>query len=225
MHDIAVSLDNVGLTIAGKGRAVEVLKGITLSVERGETVALTGPSGSGKTSLLMLIGGLERCSGGRVCTLGQDLAALSEDALANFRLRNMGIIFQSFHLIPTMTAISNVAVPLELAGRRGAFDIARAELDAVGLAERANHYPSQLSGGEQQRVAIARASAMRPTLMLADEPTGNLDSVSGERVMDLLFALTSKIATTLILVTHDAELSARCNRQISIRDGGLLAAS
>lgn len=224
MHDIAVSLDNVGLTIAGKGRATEVLKGVTLSVERGETVALTGPSGSGKTSLLMLIGGLERCSGGRVCTLGQDLAVLSEDALANFRLRNMGIIFQSFHLIPTMTAISNVAVPLELAGRRGAFDIARAELDAVGLAERANHYPSQLSGGEQQRVAIARASAMRPTLMLADEPTGNLDSVSGERVMDLLFALTSKIATTLILVTHDAELAARCNRQISIRDGRLLAA-
>ena len=214
-----VSLENVGLTLRSGAGEVEILTGISLDVTEGETLALVGPSGSGKSSLLMLIGGLERASTGRVTTLGQELGTLSEDALARLRRGHMGVVFQSFHLIPTLTALENVAVPLELASAPDAVSRAAAQLDAVGLAARAGHYPSQMSGGEQQRVALARATATRPRLILADEPTGNLDSVSGAAIIDLLFDLRAQHGATLILVTHDADLAARCDRTISLRDG------
>jgi len=214
-----VSLENASLTLRSGTGDVEILSQISLDVSDGETLALVGPSGSGKSSLLMLMGGLERATSGRVTTLGQDLDALSEDALARLRRGHMGVVFQSFHLIPTLTALENVAVPLELAGAKDASRRAQAQLEAVGLAHRAGHYPSQMSGGEQQRTALARATAPRPRLILADEPTGNLDSASGGAIMDLLFDLRAQHGATLIMVTHDPDLAARCDRTVSLSDG------
>ncbi|EDZ47289.1 lipoprotein-releasing system ATP-binding protein LolD 2 [Rhodobacterales bacterium Y4I] len=195
------------------------MHGISLDVRQGETLGLVGPSGSGKSSLLMLMGGLEQATGGRVTALGADLTAMDEDALARFRRNNMGVVFQSFHLIPTMTALENVATPLELAGVKDAFPRAQAELEAVGLGHRAGHFPAQMSGGEQQRVALARALAPRPAILLADEPTGNLDEANGQAVMDLLFGLRDRYGATLVMVTHAPELAARCDRVVRLRDG------
>ena len=214
-----VSLSNAGLSLNGNAGLVEILRDITLDVHKGESLGLIGPSGSGKSSLLMLMGGLERATAGRITALGQDLTAMSEDQLARFRREHMGVVFQSFHLIPTMTALENVATPLELAGHRDAFDRAMEELRAVGLEDRADHYPSQMSGGEQQRVALARASAPRPEILLADEPTGNLDGTNGAAIIDLLFGLRDRHGATLILVTHADELARRCDRVIRLRDG------
>ena len=214
-------LEAAGQTLAGNAGPVEILKGISLSVDRGETVGLIGPSGSGKSSALMLMGGLERATSGRVMALGHDLGAMDEDALARFRRAHMGVVFQSFHLIPTMTALENVAVPLELAGARDAFDRAEAELRAVGLGHRLDHYPAQMSGGEQQRVALARAAAPRPAILLADEPTGNLDGSNGAAIMEMLFGLRDRHGATLVLVTHSPELAARCDRVVRMVDGRL----
>ena len=219
MEDPVLELEDARLTLDGNAGAVDILHGISLSVKRGETVALTGPSGSGKSSLLMLMGGLERATGGQVTALGRDLTAMNEDQLARFRRDHMGVVFQSFHLIPTMTALENVATPLELAGHADAFDRAEAELKAVGLMSRAHHYPSQMSGGEQQRVALARAVAPRPDILLADEPTGNLDGATGEAIITLLMDLRDRHGATLVLVTHAPELAARCDREIRLRDG------
>ena len=219
MTDLILSLRDARLTLAGNAGPVEILKGITLDVARAETLGLVGPSGSGKSSLLMLMGGLEKATGGQVLALGQDLTAMNEDQLARFRRGNMGVVFQSFHLIPTMTALENVAVPLELAGLPDAFDRAAAELRAVGLAARMDHYPRQMSGGEQQRVALARAAAPRPAILLADEPTGNLDGANGAAIMDLLFGLRDRHGATLVLVTHAPELAARCDRVVRLADG------
>jgi putative ABC transport system ATP-binding protein len=219
MSKSVVSLSNTGLSLNGNAGLVEILHDITLDVQRGESLGLIGPSGSGKSSLLMLMGGLERATAGRITALGQDLTAMSEDQLARFRREHMGVVFQSFHLIPTMTALENVATPLELAGHRDAFDRAMEELRAVGLQGRADHYPSQMSGGEQQRVALARASAPRPEILLADEPTGNLDGTNGAAIIDLLFGLRDRHGATLILVTHANELAQRCDRVIRLRDG------
>ncbi|WP_210526240.1 ABC transporter ATP-binding protein [Rubellimicrobium arenae] len=221
MTDPALSLSEARLTLRGNAGPVEILRGITLGVAQGERVGLVGPSGSGKSSLLMLMGGLERATGGEVRALGQDLTRMDEDGLARFRRENMGVVFQSFHLIPTMTALENVATPLELAGVRDAFGRARAELEAVGLAARADHYPSQMSGGEQQRVALARALVGRPRLLLADEPTGNLDEANGQAIVDLLFGLGERAGATLVLVTHDERLAGRCDRVVRLRDGRL----
>ena len=221
MTDPIIDLRAAGLTLAGNAGPVEILKGITLTVGKGESVGLIGPSGSGKSSLLMLLGGLERATTGSVRALGQDLTAMDEDALARFRRQNMGIVFQSFHLIPTMTALENVAVPLELAGVRDAFARAEEELRAIGLGSRLDHYPAQMSGGEQQRVALARAAVPRPAILLADEPTGNLDGATGETIMELLFDLRDRHGATLIMVTHAPELAARCDRVIGLRDGRL----
>ena len=222
MTDPILSLRGARLSLAGNAGIVDILRDITLDVKRGETVGLVGPSGSGKSSLLMLLGGLERATGGRVSALGHDLTVMDEDALARFRRGNMGVVFQSFHLIPTMTALENVAVPLELAGVRDAFARAGAELVAVGLAARADHYPGQLSGGEQQRVALARAVVARPAILLADEPTGNLDGANGKAVMDLLFGLRDRHGATLVLVTHAPELAARCDRVVRLADGRIV---
>jgi putative ABC transport system ATP-binding protein len=219
MADPVLELKDVALTLAGNAGPVEILKRISLTVQPGETLGLVGPSGSGKSSLLMLMGGLERATGGEVRALGQDLTRMDEDALARFRRGNMGVVFQSFHLIPTMTALENVAVPLELAGVRDAFARAQAELEAVGLTARMHHYPRQMSGGEQQRVALARAAAPRPAILLADEPTGNLDGVNGQAIMDLLFGLRDAHGATLILVTHAPDLAARCDRTVRLVDG------
>ena len=198
---------------------VNILRGIDLLIGAGEAVGLIGPSGSGKTSLLMVLAGLERATAGSVSVAGEELTALDEDALARLRRDRIGIVFQSFHLIPTMTALENVSVPLELAGVADAAARAASGLRAVGLGHRLDHLPSQLSGGEQQRVALARAYAPRPALLLADEPTGNLDRATGQAVMDLLFALRSETGTTLLLVTHDERLAARCDRSIHLADG------
>jgi len=214
-----IRLENVRLTLASAAGAVNVLRGISLEIEQGATVGLVGPSGSGKTSLMMVLGGLERVSSGKVEVAGADLNALDEDALARFRRDNIGIVFQSFHLVPTMNALENVAVPLELAGRDNAFATARQGLEAVGLGARMLHYPAQLSGGEQQRVAIARAFAARPKLLLADEPTGNLDGSTGKEVIELLFHLHGEAGTTLLLITHDPELARRCDRIVALSDG------
>tara|TARA_B110000208_G_scaffold37433_1_gene49551 strand:+ start:1113 stop:1766 length:654 start_codon:yes stop_codon:yes gene_type:complete len=207
------------LSLDGNAGRVDILHGISLDIEEGQTVGLVGPSGSGKSSLLMLMGGLEQASGGTIHALSQDLTAMNEDALARFRRDNMGIVFQSFHLIPTMTAVENVATPLELAGVKDAFERARSELSDVGLSHRADHYPSQMSGGEQQRVALARASVARPKILLADEPTGNLDGTNGNAIMDLLFGLRDKHGATLVLVTHSDVLAARCDKIIRLEDG------
>ncbi|MCB1410748.1 MAG: ATP-binding cassette domain-containing protein [Rhodobacter sp.] len=219
MPEPVLTLDDARLTLQGNAGPVEILRGISLQVEGGQSLGLVGPSGSGKSSLLMLMGGLERATGGRVLALGQDLGTMNEDALARFRRGAMGVVFQSFHLIPTMTALENVAVPLELAGRRDAFEAAEAELEAVGLGARRHHYPAQMSGGEQQRVALARAAAPRPRILLADEPTGNLDGTNGQAIMDLLFGLRDRHGATLVLVTHAPELAARCDRVAHLRDG------
>ena len=219
MTDPILALDKAALSLKGNAGTVDILEDITLEVGPGETVGLIGPSGSGKSSLLMLMGGLEQATGGVVRALGQDLGAMTEDELARFRRENMGVVFQSFHLIPTMTALENVAIPLELAGVKDAFARAEAELAAVGLEGRADHFPAQLSGGEQQRVALARASAPRPRLLLADEPTGNLDEANGSAVMDLLFDLRDRHGATLVMVTHAPELAGRCDRVIRLRDG------
>jgi putative ABC transport system ATP-binding protein len=221
MTDPVLALTDARLTLAGNAGPVEILKGISLDIMKGETVGLIGPSGSGKSSLLMLMGGLERATGGKVLALGQDLTTMDEDALARFRRGNMGVVFQSFHLIPTMTALENVALPLELAGVADAFPRAQAELASVGLGHRVDHYPAQLSGGEQQRVALARAAAPRPAILLADEPTGNLDGVNGQAIMDMLFGLRDRHGATLVLVTHAPELAARCDRVIRLADGRL----
>lgn len=219
-----LDLSDVSLRLSGNAGPVDILRDITLRVQAGETLGLVGPSGSGKSSLLMLMGGLERASGGQVMARGRDLGALNEDALARFRRDHMGVVFQSFHLIPTMTALENVATPLELAGHKDAFDRAAAELEAVGLADRAGHYPGQMSGGEQQRVALARAAAPRPSILLADEPTGNLDEANGAAIMDLLFGLRDRHGATLVLVTHAPDLARRCDRVIRLRDGRIDAA-
>jgi putative ABC transport system ATP-binding protein len=219
MQSPVISLQDVALTLKGNAGPVNILTGISLEVRKGETLGLVGPSGSGKSSLLMLMGGLERATGGRVAVLGQELGAMNEDALARFRRDHMGVVFQSFHLIPTMTAIENVATPLELAGDGQAFEKAAAELEAVGLGERVDHYPGQLSGGEQQRVALARAVVTAPEILLADEPTGNLDGATGEAIVRLLFGLRDRHGATLVLVTHAPELAARCDRVVHLRDG------
>ncbi|MDG1861688.1 MAG: ATP-binding cassette domain-containing protein [Yoonia sp.] len=219
MSNPILSLTNASLSLDGNAGKVDVLHGISLDVETGETLGLIGPSGSGKSSLLMLMGGLEQASSGKITALGEDLTDMNEDQLARFRLANMGVVFQSFHLIPTMTALENVATPLELAGVQDAFTRAAAELDAVGLGARKDHYPGQMSGGEQQRVALARASAPRPKILLADEPTGNLDATNGAAIIELLFDLRDKHGATLIMVTHAADLAARCDRIVNLSDG------
>lgn len=219
MPQPVLSLQNAALSLEGNAGRVDILHGITLSVNQGETLGLVGPSGSGKSSLLMLMGGLEQATGGSVKALGQDLAGMDEDHLARFRRDTMGVVFQNFHLIPTMTALENVATPLELAGHKDAFAQAEAELDSVGLSHRRDHYPAQLSGGEQQRVALARASAPRPQILLADEPSGNLDEANGAAIVDLLFGLRDKHGATLVLVTHSHILADRCDRVVRLRDG------
>ena len=214
-----VSLRGLDVTLTGAAGPVEILRGIDLDMAAGETVSIVGPSGAGKTTLLMIIGGLERPSAGQVTVADRDLGALDEDGLARFRGRHVGIVFQAFHLIPTMTAIENVAAPRELAGGTGAFGRARAELAAVGLEHRLGHYPGELSGGEQQRVAIARALVNRPSLLLADEPTGNLDAATGNLVMEHLFARSRDSGATLVLITHEARLADLCDRSIRMVDG------
>jgi putative ABC transport system ATP-binding protein len=215
----AIALSGVSLTLTSLAGPVPILRGIDFAVRPGEAVAVLGPSGAGKSTLLAVIAGLERADEGTVMVAGQRLDGLDEDALALMRRRAVGIVFQSFHLIPTMTALENVAVPLELAGRRDAFEAARAALDAVGLGKRVRHFPSQLSGGEQQRTALARAFAPRPAVLLADEPTGNLDGATGEQVIDLLFGLRAEARTTLVLVTHDPAIATRCDRIVHIAEG------
>ena len=217
-----VVLEDVHLTLGSAAGPVNILRGISLQIVAGETVALLGPSGSGKSTLMMVTAGLERPSGGRVAVAGQDLAALDEDGLARLRRRYVGIVFQAFHLIPTMTALENVAIPLELAGAGDAFGAAETALARVGLAERVAHYPAQLSGGEQQRVAIARAFVAAPHLILADEPTGNLDQATGDIVIDCLFAEHARQGTSLLLITHDPRLAERCERQLQMSDGRIV---
>lgn len=219
MAEIILSLKDATLSLDGNAGRVEILKGITLDIARYSSLGLVGPSGSGKSSLLMLMGGLERATAGQVNALGNDLTRLGEDALARFRRDHMGVVFQSFHLIPTMTALENVATPLELTGATDAFDRAAEELAAVGLGGRLDHYPSQMSGGEQQRVALARAAAPRPDILLADEPTGNLDGTTGQAIMDLLFGLQGRHGATLVLVTHAPEVARRCDRVVRLVDG------
>ncbi|MCB8882662.1 ABC transporter ATP-binding protein [Acidisoma cellulosilytica] len=216
-----ISLRDVRLSIPVAAAKVDILRGINLDVGTGETMGILGPSGSGKTSLLMLVAGLERATGGAITVAGTNLGGLDEDARAQFRLANLGIVFQSFHLIPTMTAVENVAIPLELAGRGDAAVVAAEALRHVGLGHRLMHRPAQLSGGEQQRVALARAFASGPRILLADEPTGNLDSETGKRVMDMLFDLCGQTGTTLLLITHDAALAARCSRRVTMTNGVL----
>jgi putative ABC transport system ATP-binding protein len=216
-----IALKDVSLTLGTRAGPVEILKDVNLSVRPGESLAVVGPSGSGKTSLLMVVAGLERASRGRVEVAGHDFNGLDEDALAVVRGPNIGIVFQSFHLVPTMTALENVALPLEFAGKADAFGTARALLDEVGLSHRVDHFPAQLSGGEQQRVAVARALSPRPQIVLADEPTGNLDGKTGELVADLLFDLQRRRQATLVLVTHENALASRCARVVRMADGGI----
>ncbi len=216
-----ISLSDVHLSLGQGAARVDILKGASLSVMAGETIGVVGPSGSGKSTLLMVVAGLERADTGTVMVAGQDLTKLDEDGLARFRGRHVGIVFQSFHLIANMTALENVAVPLELAGERAAFERAEEELRAVGLGHRLSHYPAEMSGGEQQRVAIARALVSRPGLLIADEPTGNLDASTGKTIADLLFTKTAERGATLVLVTHDPGLAARCGRTVHVAGGRL----
>jgi len=217
--EAVIELQDVSLTLGAGPSSVHVLKNVSLAVNRGEATGIVGPSGSGKSTLLMVIAGLEKVDAGVVRIAGETLSGKSEDQVAAFRGRNIGIVFQSFHLIPNMTALENVAVPLELAGHRDPFAAASRELAAVGLSERVTHYPGELSGGEQQRVAIARALAPDPRILIADEPTGNLDQATGRQIADLLFAKASERGMTLVLVTHDPTLAARCRRQVAMRSG------
>ena len=217
-----IRLEDVRLKLASAAGEVNILRGLSLAVDRGETVGVAGPSGSGKSTMMMIIAGLERPSAGRVEVDGEDLVAMNEDQLARFRRQRIGIVFQAFHLIPTMTALENVAVPLEFARRNDAFERAAASLAAVGLSHRLGHYPGQLSGGEQQRVALARAFAVEPSLLLADEPTGNLDGETGRQVIDLMFDLARRQPSTLMLITHDPALAARCGRIVRLADGRIL---
>ncbi|MCS0504857.1 ABC transporter ATP-binding protein [Ancylobacter mangrovi] len=218
----AIRLDQVELSLGSGAARVHILKGVSLNIGQGEAVGLIGPSGSGKSSLLMVLAGLEQADSGSVTVAGEELTRLDEDALARFRGRHVGIVFQAFHLIPTMTAMENVAVPLELAGRADAFERAAAELTAVGLGHRLDHYPAQLSGGEQQRVAVARALAPEPRILVADEPTGNLDEATGRQIMDLLFAAQARRGATLVIVTHDPALANRCDRTVRLRSGEIV---
>ena len=219
MQKPSVLLENVSLSLHGNAGIVDILKDISIDIQEGESIGIVGPSGSGKSSLLMLMGGLERISNGTINLLGQNLSEMNENKLASFRRSNVGIIFQSFHLIPTMTALENVAVPLELNGNKDAFGLAEDALVKVGLGDRLSHFPSQLSGGEQQRTALARAVIANPKILLADEPTGNLDHDNGKIVADYLFELHTENKATLVLVTHDLELAERCERKIKISDG------
>ncbi len=217
-----VMLDDVQLTLGSAAGPVNILRGISLEIGAGETVSIVGPSGSGKSTLMMVVGGLERPSTGRVRIDGVDIGGLDEDALARLRRARIGIVFQSFHLLPTMTALENVAIPLELGGRGDAFAAAAQALATVGLGHRLTHYPGQLSGGEQQRVAIARAFIAGPKLLLADEPTGNLDGNTGQLVIDCLFEQHTRHGTTLLLVTHDPAMAERCERQVRLMDGRIV---
>lgn len=221
--DLAISARALTLTLGRSDAAVEILRGVDLDVAQGETVAVLGPSGSGKSSLMAVLSGLERASGGTLQVAGEDFAAMDEDALAHARRGRIGVVLQAFHLLPTMTAIENVATPLELAGMGDARERAAAELEAVGLGHRLTHYPQQLSGGEQQRVAIARATASRPRLLFADEPTGNLDSATGETIIDLLLGRQADTGATLLMITHDAELAQRCGRVLTMADGRVVS--
>ncbi len=222
MGETIIDLKKADLTLGRDAASVHVLKGIDLQIAAGQSVGIVGPSGSGKSTLLMVLAGLERLDRGEIHIGGAALHTMSEDQVADFRGRNIGIVFQSFHLIPNMTALENVAVPLELANVKDAFAIARGELEAVGLGERLSHYPGQLSGGEQQRVAIARALAPQPRLLIADEPTGNLDGDTGRQISDLLFAEQARRGMTLVLVTHDPALAGRCQRQVRMRSGEIV---
>ncbi len=222
MAQHAVSLQDITLTLPSRAGAVEILRGVDLSVNLGEAIGIVGPSGSGKTSLLMLIAGLERATSGTIEVAGVSLTGKNEDALARFRRDTIGIIFQSFHLIPTMTALENVGIPLEFKGVSNALQIAREKLERVGLGHRLTHYPGQLSGGEQQRVAIARALASGASLLLADEPTGNLDQETGDQIINLLFELKDQHAASLLLITHDRALAQRCDRIAEVRDGRII---
>jgi putative ABC transport system ATP-binding protein len=219
----AVSLKDVSLSLPSRAGTVDILRGVSLSARPGEALGIVGPSGSGKTTLLMVIAGLERANAGEVMVAGQSLTGRGEDELAVFRRDHVGIVFQSFHLIPTMTALENVAVPLEFRGSPDAMKIAADRLDRVGLSHRLDHYPGQLSGGEQQRVAIARALASGARIILADEPTGNLDHETGEQIIQLLFDLRTRDGATLLLVTHDRDLARRCDRIAEVRDGRIVA--
>jgi len=225
MSSPIIDIRDLHLSLVGGSGTVNILQGIDLIVERGETVCVVGPSGAGKTTLLMALSGLEKPSRGSINVAGQDLSGMDEDELARFRRRHVGIVFQAFHLVPTMTALENVALPLEFAGNRDASEQAAGALKATGLGQRMQHFPGQLSGGELQRVALARAFVARPPLILADEPTGNLDSETGKKVMDLLFDMQRDHDTTLILVTHDRSLASRCRRTIRMEDGQLLVGS
>ena len=218
-HGPIIELENVHLTLGHAASSVHVLKGVSLSIAQGRSVGIVGPSGSGKSTLLMVLAGLEHIDQGTVKIAGETISKMTEDQAAAFRGANIGIVFQSFHLIPNMTALENVAVPLELAGRRDAFEVAERELRAVGLGERLTHYPSELSGGEQQRVAIARALAPSPKILIADEPTGNLDTATGRQIADLLFSKQRENGLTMVLVTHDPSLAARCDQEIPVRSG------
>lgn len=217
-----ISAQNLQFEVVGAAGRVNILRGVDLRIGASEVVGIVGPSGSGKTSLLMLLAGLDQATGGSLTVAGHDLAGMDEDALARFRREEVGIVFQSFHLVPTMTALENVGLPLEFAGDEHAATRAEAALVAVGLGHRIGHYPGQLSGGEQQRVAVARAFVALPKLILADEPTGNLDRATGQSVMELLFSLREKYGTTLVLITHDPALAARCDRQLRMEDGRLV---
>lgn len=217
-----IDIKNLHLSLTGGAGPVNILCGIDLAVSRGETISVVGPSGAGKTTLLMALSGLEKPTSGRVRIAGTDLQQLDEDGLARFRRQQVGIVFQSFHLVSTMTALENVALPLEFAGARDALSRARAALDSTGLADRFDHFPGELSGGEQQRVALARAFVARPALILADEPTGNLDRETGSKVMRSLFTMQQEHGTTLVLVTHDETLAAHCDRTVQMADGQLV---
>ena len=220
---LAISARNLTLTLGSTAAPVTILRGIDLDIEQGQVVALLGPSGSGKSSLMAVLSGLERASGGSLTVAGADFTNLTEDGLAAARRGRIGIVLQAFHLLPTMTAAENVATPMELAAMPDASPRALAELEAVGLGHRTGHYPTQLSGGEQQRVAIARATAPRPDLIFADEPTGNLDAATGEEIINLLFARRAETGATLLIITHDASLAARCERVLTMADGVIVS--
>ncbi len=218
-----INLSDIHLTLKSDAGPVNILRGIDLTVQQGETIGIVGPSGSGKSTLMSIMAGLEHPTSGSVQIAGEHLENLGEDALARFRRASIGIVFQSFHLIPTMTALENVAIPLELAGEKEAFSVAASRLEAVGLADRATHYPAQLSGGEQQRVALARALSTSPKILLADEPTGNLDGKTGDIIVDLMFQLHEREGTTMVLITHDDALARKCTHQIHLEDGRVVS--